>query len=183
MTGQLDCNHRLLHPEYGGAARLKKSTLLLGYGNIDRQDDGVAWHILREIAAAFAVDLPEYPQETLFQLAPAITAAFALQLTPEDAEFVSGFDQVCFIDAHTGRVEDEVNWEMIQASFEPSPFTHHLTPATCLALASSLYQKKPRAALVSVRGYEFGFERQLSPRTKDLVPGAAQRIMDWFTGS
>lgn len=180
MTWKTDWNHRLLHPETGGAAGVKKSTLLLGYGNIDRQDDGVAWHILREIAAAYLVDLPEYPQDTRFELGHDLTAAFALQLTPEDAEYISGFTQVCFIDAHTGRVENEVNWEVIQANFEPSPFTHHLTPATCLALASSLYQKMPRAALLSVRGYEFGFERQLSARTKDLASQAAQRILEWI---
>jgi hypothetical protein len=40
---------------------LKKipKTLILGYGNPDREDDGVAWHILKGIANQFGLTYPE----------------------------------------------------------------------------------------------------------------------------
>jgi len=40
----------LLSPETGRAGSPFKRTLILGYGNPDRQDDGVAVHILEMLA-------------------------------------------------------------------------------------------------------------------------------------
>jgi len=78
------------------------NTLLFGYGNIDRQDDGVAWHILRGVAGHFGVELPEVPDDPVIELFADLTCKFALQLTPENAEEIAKFEQVFFIDAHTG---------------------------------------------------------------------------------
>jgi hypothetical protein len=36
-----------------------KKLLLLGYGNPDREDDGVAWHILRAIADKQGMPAPD----------------------------------------------------------------------------------------------------------------------------
>ncbi len=35
------------------------SILFLGYGNVDRQDDGVAWHILDLIGRHFGLNVPD----------------------------------------------------------------------------------------------------------------------------
>ena len=44
--------------------------LVIGYGNIDRQDDGVAWHVLREVASRLKVNFPqtagEFPEKPMF---------------------------------------------------------------------------------------------------------------------
>ncbi len=143
--------------------------LLFGYGNIDRQDDGVAWHILRGVAEHYHFVLPTVPEETNNNITLDITVTFALQLTPESSEWVSQFDQVVFIDAHTGAIEEPLHIEDLDANFQTSPFTHHLTPQTCLALADSLYGKTPKARLISVRGYEFGFAQSLSEQTGELA--------------
>lgn len=152
--------------------------LLFGYGNIDRQDDGVAWHLLRGVADRYHYELPEFPEEPTAKISPDITCTFALQLSPESAEAVSQFDLVIFIDAHTGSVDEELHFELIHPYFQSSPFTHHLTPQTCLALAESLYGKAPQAYLVSVRGYEFGFSRKLSPQTGQYLAQAVKIILE-----
>ena len=36
-----------------------KKILLLGYGNPDREDDGVAWHILRALAVKMGLPAPD----------------------------------------------------------------------------------------------------------------------------
>lgn len=151
--------------------------LLFGYGNIDRQDDGVAWHILRGVAERYGLILPDFPEETTSEITEFLTCTYALQLTPESSEWVSQFDKVIFIDAHTGSIEEPLHFEILDANFQTSPFTHHLTPQTCLALAESLYGKTPQAYLISVRGYEFGFSQNLSNQTRDLAMQAIRKIV------
>ncbi|MEN4013350.1 MAG: hypothetical protein ROW48_15060 [Bellilinea sp.] len=167
-------------PEHEQEPALFQKTLLFGYGNIDRQDDGVAWHILRKTASHLGFDLPAMPQEHLVELTPQLSIAFFLHLVPEHSELISQFERVVFIDAHTGNIEKEIRFSLVQPGYEPSPFTHHLTPATCLALAYTLYHRAPQAMLLSVRGYSFGFSQLLSDNTAALVPPAAGHILTWI---
>ncbi len=154
--------------------------LILGYGNPDRQDDGVAWHILIQLARQFGRTVPVAPEEGFHSMGYPVEMMFALQLTPEMSETVAKFDRVCFVDAHTGNVPELVHFEKLEPNFRSSPFTHHMTPSTCLALASTLYSRQPEAILVSVRGFAFGFERELSDQTRDLSTQAVNLILDWI---
>ena len=106
--------------------------------------------------------------------------AFFLQLTPEMAEEIAAYERVCFVDAHTGDIPQEVQMVPVASEFQRSPFTHHLTPQSLLSMCETLYKKKPDAALLSVRGYRFGFERELSAETGALVPKAVELIMKWL---
>jgi hydrogenase maturation protease len=170
---------QLLSPETGKEAGSSSHILLFGYGNIDRQDDGVAWHVLRSVAEALGQPLPVQPEDPLVEITPRITISFGLQLMPETAELISQYERVCFIDAHTGRVDEPIHLEDIRPQFVNSPFTHHLTPHTCLSLAQTLYGRAPQAILASVRGYEFGFSQTLSDQTGALVEPAARQILAW----
>lgn len=38
-----------------------QKTLIIAYGNRDRQDDGAGWHILADCAASFNLTAPEFP--------------------------------------------------------------------------------------------------------------------------
>ena len=140
----------------------------------------MAWHVLRSVATEFGLELPERPEDPLLEVKPGLTLSFGLQLMPEAAEIIAQYERVCFIDAHTGRVENLVNLEKIQPKYVNSPFTHHLTPHTCLSIAATLYGKAPEAVLVSIRGFEFGFSQELSEQTQALVPAARQAILDWI---
>jgi hydrogenase maturation protease len=155
-------------------------TLILGYGNPDRQDDGVAWHILTDIARRAGILVPESPDEELTLLDAQPALMFALQLIPEMAETLADYQRVCFVDAHTGRVKENVHIEEVKPLFQSSPLTHHLTPESCLALAASLYGSTPKAILVSVRGFHFEFEQSLSPETGKLAEQAANLIWKWL---
>ena len=156
-----------------------KELLLIGYGNPDREDDGVAWHILQELTMRLGLNAPqsyedEFPESAL------IDFAFYLQLTPEMAEDISAYPYVCFIDAHTGNIPEPVRLIDVESEFQRSPFTHHLTPQSLLSMCETIYGKKPEAALLSVLGHRFLFSRQLSEETAELVPQAVKLIWDWM---
>jgi len=157
-----------------------KRTLIIGYGNLDRQDDGVAWHILGRTARLVGFAGPFHPEEGLESVVVGLDFLFQLQLTPELAEMLTDYERVCFVDAHTGVVPQDVHWVTLEAEFQRSPLTHHFTPNSCLALCKEVYHHQPEAALVSVRGYWFGFTQELSEETTELAGQAAQMIVDWL---
>jgi Ni,Fe-hydrogenase maturation factor len=84
-----------------------KKLLIIGYGNPDREDDGVAWHILRALTIKLGLDSPE-SYEDEFPESERIDFAFHLQLTPEMAEDINEYEYVCFVDAHTGNIQESV---------------------------------------------------------------------------
>ena len=157
-----------------------KKTLILGYGNLDRQDDGVAWHILEKIAAHLKRPLPEAVEDTFMELGENPDLFFQLQLMPELADIVKDYERVCFVDAHTGAVENDLNITPVNAVYQNSPFTHHMTAQTLLSFVDTMYHRQPEAILVSVRGYAFNFDRSLSSRTETLADQAAQWIFTWL---
>ena len=156
------------------------NTLIIGFGNPDRQDDGVAWHILAMLAKKLGRPIPSM-DEGFFPNGENPDLLFVLQLTPELADTISAYQRVCFIDAHTGNVPEDVNMVEVKAEYQRSPFTHHMTANTCLSLVQTIYGRNPQAILVSVRGYEFSFSHELSPATLQLSKQAVERIMDWLT--
>ena len=157
-----------------------KKTLLIGYGNPDRQDDGLAWHILFQLAGRIdrPVDFDTGISFIDFQQSPDFL--FSLQITPEMIDIIKDYERVCFVDAHTGNIPEEVRLVPLRSEFQKSPFTHHMTPETCLSLHENIYHRLPEAILVSVRGYEFQFSQALSTRTETLVNSAIELIWDWL---
>lgn len=155
-------------------------TLILGYGNPDREDDGVSWHILQALARRLGREIPVDFSEGFPESGLNPELLFALQLVPELSETLAGFERVCLLDAHTGAVPEEIHIEPIDPHFQTSPFTHHLTAQSLLEMTKSLYNKQPETVLVSVRGYAFGFSNQLSPQTSNLAVQAEAWVWDWL---
>lgn len=139
----------------------------------------MAWHILCALAREKGYPAPD-SYEDEFPVNDGLDFAFYLQLTPEMAEDIAAYERVCFVDAHTGDIPNEVQMIPVESEFQRSPFTHHLTPQSLLSMCENLYHKRPEAILVSVRGYRFGFERELSAETGVLVPEAVGLITKWL---
>ncbi len=156
------------------------STLIIGYGNPDRQDDGLAWHILGQLAEQLKIEGIDPGSVDFFPTGNNPDLLFTLQLTPELAETISRYERVCFIDAHAGEVAEDVYLQKLLPEYKTSPLTHHMTPDTLLSLVVALYHNQPAAALVSVRGFEFGFSRSLSGQAFQLLPVAVNEILHWW---
>lgn len=158
--------------------RVSLRTLILGYGNQDRQDDGVAWHIMADLRKRLGYSDPQLIDEN-FDSTDDLVFVFQLQLTPELADDISRFDRICFLDAHTGAVPEDVNFEKLSPIYQHSPLTHHLTASSLLSILQTVYKRTPEAILISVKGLEFGYSTVLSPFTQNLVSKASEMVLDW----
>lgn len=155
-------------------------TLLIGYGNPDREDDGVAWHVLRGVADQFGLKIPESLDEDLVMPDEKLHFLFNLQLLPEMTYDMLDYARICFVDAHTGALDKDLNIQKLDRKFQNSPLTHHMTPQTILSILEKAFNHKPEAILVSIRGFEFGFENFLSSKTKILANMAVEKISEWI---
>jgi len=128
-------------------------TLIVGYGNPLRSDDGFGWHAAQQLSTS----LPESDVEVIARQ----------QLTPDLAETASHFPLVIFIDAARDLPPGEVRCERIAGGGNPraetSGFTHFLTPASLLAWTAELYVKLPEAYYISVGGESFAEGETISP--------------------
>lgn len=161
---------------------MKEKVLILGIGNFDRQDDGVAWHILQGIKQMLgrSTDLLPYEATDEPEGEESPKTLFSLQLFPEMVEVIAPFDHICFVDAHTGAVEEDLNFREVAAVRHANPLTHHMTPETLLSLLQITTHKVPKAVLVSVRGYSFEYKQELSSQTTQLAEAAVNRIWEWL---
>ena len=93
---------------------------------------------------------------------------------------MADYSRLCFVDAHTGALENDLNIQILDRKFQKSPLTHHMTPQTILSILEHTFNHKPEAILVSGRGYQFGVENFLSSRTNKLAAEAIEKISSWI---
>lgn len=146
-----------------------KKTIFIGYGNPDRGDDGVAWHLMNKVLAFAGCDQNDLFSSDVITVNADLDIWFNFQLLPEMAETIAQYERAVFIDAHTGAIKEDISFIPIEPEFQNSPFTHHFTPASCLAVAETITGRFPQSWMLSVRGYQFAFNRDLSVQTLSLV--------------
>jgi len=129
-------------------------TLVIGYGNDSRNDDGVGWHVVAELQ-----------KRTL----PGVTFETAHQLEVDFAETVRDYDRVIFVDAAIP--ESPRAWwrEDVVPGFQSHAVAHFLTPADVLGLSQTLSGRAPTGVLFSIRGHDFNFGTALSPATQQAA--------------
>jgi hydrogenase maturation protease len=138
-------------------------TLVLGYGNRSRTDDGVGWFIL----------------ERLQELAlPNVELLTSHQLDVDHAELITGFDEVIFVDAAIPQSPQPIALTVVQPCFRSHAVAHYLTPGDLLALTQTLFGRAPRGVLFSVRGSDFNFGTTLSPATEHAAHDVLRQIED-----
>ncbi len=157
-----------------------KNTILIGFGNPDRGDDGAAWHLLKLVLNEACCEEDDLFSSEIIHAGPGLDIWFNFQLLPEMAEKVAEYERVIFVDAHTGDIKEDICFTQVQPEYQHSPLTHHFNPPSCLALAHSLTGKHPEAWLLSVRGYQFAFNRSLSAQTQALVEKAFEMLKKDF---
>ena len=144
---------------------LSESVLVIGYGNPQRGDDGVAWKVLDSLRAAQS--RPD---------APPLRLKRVHQLTPELAEPASRARAVIFVDARADAPPGRVSCEPLTPGAGPSSVAHSLSPRAVLLYAERLFGHAPRAAVVTVGAAAFDHGDELSPEALLAIPKAARRI-------
>ena len=115
-------------------------TILIGIGNCGREDDGLGWAFLDEIKSK----LPSH-----------FDIEYRYQLQIEDAELISHYDTVYFVDAHKDTLENGFNCEKCIPVETHHFSSHELPPETILYLAESIYDKKPESHIIGISGISF----------------------------
>ncbi len=152
-------------------------TLVIGYGNIHRADDGVAYHVVNALRQRLGQKALAEDQTGLEDLGAETDSVLLTQLVPELIDTLVHYDQVIFVDAHVRDDVPDLHCEPVLAQYGPSAFTHHMTPAMLLALLKAIHGREPAAYLVSIRGSDFDFHRRLSAQVEARVEPAAERIL------
>ena len=132
---------------------LAKRTLVIGFGNTLRRDDGLGCLIADEIARW---NHPEVLALSVPQLTPELT------LAAKDAELV------VFVDARSGEGRSDVRMEPLEPPDDcGASMIHALSPQFLLGLTRAAFDCCPTAWLVSVPADDFAFGEGLSA-TADL---------------
>lgn len=99
-------------------------TLIIGYGNSLRRDDGAGPEVARRVRQLHV---------------PGIDVIEAHQLLPEHAERLSHYERVIFVDASVEEELQHVSLQRIEANPRANIDAHVSDPAGLLALASQLF--------------------------------------------
>ncbi len=129
-----------------------KRVLLIGYGNPGRRDDGLGPALAAELEA---------------QLLPGLAVDSDYQLTVEDSHTVAEHDLVIFADAALEGREPFYFRPLAARLDGPAGglSSHGVEAEEVLALAGQLFDVRPEAYVLGIRGYEFNrFEEGLSER-------------------
>ena len=151
-------------------------TLVIGFGNAFRRDDGAGYAVLNAVRARLGRPLLGTEDDGFDDRGHQMDTILLHQLVPELAEDVVPYDLVIFVDAHIGHVPELVYEEELDVCYKSATVTHTLHPCSVLALTQELHGRCPRGVLVSIRGYDFDFGEGLSEDTAALIPEAVDRI-------
>ncbi|AZB71999.1 hydrogenase maturation protease [Synechococcus elongatus] len=140
-------------------------SLVIGYGNSLRSDDGAGIAVAEAIA--------QWPGNEFRTIA-------CHQLLPELAAELANEQMVIFVDAYPAPNSEDVGVELRFLSPEAATLhPHSLTPATLLGLCQQLYGHHPKAYWLLIPGHEWHFSEQLSEATLAEVQQALWLIRNW----
>lgn len=151
-------------------------TLVIGYGSLDRADDGVAYHVVNALRQRLGQRALSEDETGLEALGGQLDSILLTQLVPELIHTLANYQQVIFVDAHVQEGAPDLYCTPIRPEVVSS-FTHHLTPALLLALLKTLLCAEPVGHIVSIRAHDFGFHRSLSEATARMVQPAVDCIL------
>jgi len=132
----------------------KAKTLIIGYGNPLREDDGIGWRAAELLDGRVDAEI-----------------VYTQQLAPELAAQLATTSFVIFLDASLEQEPGGVQCQTLQPE-DPSGWSHHLSPGQLLELTRQLSGASPRAFLIT------GGARQMNLGDELTAEGerAAQRM-------
>jgi hydrogenase maturation protease len=142
--------------------------LIVGYGNPLRSDDGLGWHVARQLSREISRD--------------DVQTIAVHQLMPEIAESASRAEQVLFIDAAQQGIPGSLSCTQLSPAPAANLQTHKFSPAMILKLAKDLYGRCPPAQLFTVTGESFETGETMSPAVVAAIPGLIEQIRNYFGG-
>jgi hydrogenase maturation protease len=152
-------------------------SLVIGYGNVDRGDDGAAFHVVNRVRARLG-HRPLTEEESGLESLGAEGVVFVPLLTPELAHDAAACRRLVLVDAHVSADARPLAARRLQPLYQQPVVSHMLPPAMFLWLTQCISGRECIAFLVSLRGHCFELQRGLSPATSALVAPAADRVLE-----
>ncbi len=152
-------------------------SLVIGYGNPNRSDDGAGWHVVNALRERWAQPALDSESDGADELGGQRDTLILQQLTPELTELLSQYDRVVWIDAAVGQTVG-VLVQQFAPSYQTALVSHHMAPPTLLALTKQLYGRAPEGWAILIAAHDMSFSDHLSPGTAALVPAAVARAVE-----
>lgn len=126
---------------------VSQPTLVIGYGNPLRGDDAAGRYLVAQLATCYGAR---------------VSCLSLHQLTPDLAADIAAVERVIFVDASSDVTLRQATLEPLLPSAAAGGSSHHLHPATLLALTQSLYGLCPTAFLLGLPAQSFDLSESLS---------------------
>jgi len=136
--------------------------ILLGIGNSGREDDGLGWKFLDMVSVRFQH----------------ITLQYRYQLQIEDAELITQYATVVFVDSSKKELPLGYSWECVIPKSDLSFTTHFLQPESVLNFCKDLYSKEPDAYILGIQGYRWELGVGCSPKALENLSKAMRFFED-----
>jgi hydrogenase maturation protease len=153
-------------------------TLVIGYGNPYRRDDGVAFHLINALRKSLGQKSLALEEDGQDDWGGPVDTLMQHQLLPELAPALADYERVVFVDAHVESCPDPVRVVTVVEHYRFHAVTHHVSPAMLLSLCHTSTGKVPTAWLLSVRGDDFDFGTELSTTCAARLPEGLHRLQE-----
>jgi len=143
---------------------IKKSTCIIGIGNVLRGDDGVGQYVADKIENNHLTG---------------ITVITTQQLDMGLAEELSSFDTVLFIDASL----DENTFSFLPLmpdKHPPQSFSHHVNASVIVSLTQQLFSTPTQFYICAIGASNFEMGNGISEATKANADAAIAAITNWL---
>jgi hydrogenase maturation protease len=124
------------------------TSLIYGIGNAGRQDDGLGWAFI----------------DRLEQIRPRPRARLrrTYQLSLEDADLISRYTRVLFVDATKDPAVEAFSLSSPEPKLDFSFTSHAISVPSILATTQQCFEHVPDAYLLAIRGYEWELQQGLT---------------------
>ena len=152
--------------DFSPRKQTKSSVLMMAIGNTSRQDDGLAWAFANKI------------QESGF-FTGHIHPCYQLQI--EDSELITHYSSIIFVDASHNDLPDGYEFREIKPDNDFTFTTHALSPMGLLYLCETLYNKRPKAFVLEIKGYQWELEEGLSVGGQESLDACLKFVLNEWT--
>ncbi len=139
-----------------------RRTLIYGYGNPGRQDDG--------LGARFVELFEKWVQE---EGLTHVDTDCNYQLNIEDAAVIADYDVVIFVDASVVEEIEAFKLEVVEPNDATIEFTMHAVSTSYVAdLCQKVYGKKPEVYVLHIKARAFDFVEELTAEAEEHMLAA-----------
>jgi len=142
--------------------------LIYGYGNPGRQDDGLGVLLSEEIQ--------EWARNENLS---SVETDQNYQLNIEDADKISQFDIVVFVDASVNDI-DSFKMELVVPDMKSEFSMHSVSPSFVTGLCQEVFNKKPLVYQLEIKGYKWEFMQEMTSDARKNLLSAESHLKSFL---